>query len=142
MDFFEAQDRARSRTKSLVLLFILAVAGTIAAGYVSTVLILHQAGGVERHGNSYYYSSDRAPLVWWNSQVFLWVAAGTIGVVGFASLYKWAQMRGGGAAVAEMVGGRPVDPKTTDLRERQLLNVVEEMAIASGIPVPAVYILE
>jgi Zn-dependent protease with chaperone function len=41
-----------------------------------------------------------------------------------------------------MVGGRPVDPKTTDLRERQLLNVVEEMAIASGIPVPAVYTLE
>src|SRR6187397_2146434 len=41
-----------------------------------------------------------------------------------------------------MVGGRPVDPKTTDLRERQLLNVVEEMAIASGIPVPAVYVLE
>ena len=43
MDFFEAQDRARSRTKSLVLLFALAVAGTIAAGYVSTLLILNQA---------------------------------------------------------------------------------------------------
>ena len=143
MDFFEAQDRARSRTKSLVLLFTLAVAGTIAAGYVSTLLILDQTRGVERRGNSYHYSPDHAaPFSWWDPQVFLWVAAGTIGVVAFASLYKWSQMRAGGAAVAEMVGGRPVDANTTDLRERQLLNVVEEMAIASGIPVPAVYVLD
>lgn len=143
MDFFEAQDRARRRTKRLVLLFGLAVAGTIAAGYVSTLLILNQTSGVERRGRSYYYSTAHAaPLQWWNPQVFFWVAAGTLGVVGLASLYKWSQMRGGGAAVAEMVGGRPLDPHTTDLRERQLLNVVEEMAIASGIPVPAVYILE
>src|SRR5882757_11028330 len=51
-------------------------------------------------------------------------------------------MRRGGSAIAEMVGGRAVDLKTTDLRERRLLNVVEEMAIASGIPLPAVYVLE
>ena len=51
-------------------------------------------------------------------------------------------MRGGGSAVAEMVGGRAVDLKTTNLRERKLLNVVEEMSIASGIPMPAVYVLE
>jgi Zn-dependent protease with chaperone function len=143
MDFFEAQDRARRRSKRLVLLFGLAVAGTIAAGYFSTLLILNQTSGMERRGRSYSYSAERAtPLTWWNPQVFFWVTASTIGVVGLASLFKWSQMRAGGAAVAEMVGGRPVDPKTTDLRERQLLNVVEEMAIASGIPVPAVYILE
>jgi len=143
MDFFEAQDRARRRSKRLVLLFGLAVAGTIAAGYVGALLILNQTSGVERRGRHYYYSSaSAAPFAWWNPQVFCWVALGTVGVVGCASLYKWSQMREGGAAVAEMVGGRPVDPKTTDLRERQLLNVVEEMSIASGIPVPAVYILE
>src|SRR6478752_2727573 len=143
MDFFEAQDRARRRTKRLVLLFGLAVAGTIAAGYFSALLIMNQAGGLEKHGRNYSYSSARSgPIAWWNPQVFFWVAASTVGVVGLASLFKWGQMRGGGAAVAEMVGGRAVDLKTTDLRERQLLNVVEEMAIASGIPVPAVYILE
>ena len=70
------------------------------------------------------------------------VSAATLAVIGLASLYKWTQFRGGGAAVAESVGGRRVDPHTTDPREHQLLNVVEEMAIASGLPVPAVYILD
>ncbi|HRG56418.1 MAG TPA: M48 family metalloprotease, partial [Lacunisphaera sp.] len=63
-------------------------------------------------------------------------------MVGLASLFKWSQMRAGGSAIAEMVGGRPVDLQTTDLRERKLLNVIEEMSIASGIPMPAVYVLE
>ena len=143
MDFFEAQDRARRRTKWLVFLFVLAVGGTIAAGYASTLLLINQSGRVERRGRSYTYSAQSStPIAWWNPVVLGWVAGGTLVVVSLASLYKWAQMRGGGAAVAEMVGGRPVDPKTTDLRERQLLNVVEEMSIASGIPVPAVYVLD
>src|SRR6478609_6286035 len=97
MDFFEAQDRARRSTKRLVLLFGLAVAGTIAAGYFSALLIMNQAGGLEKHGRNYSYSSARSgPIAWWNPQVFFWVAASTIGVVGFASLYKWSQMRGRG----------------------------------------------
>jgi Zn-dependent protease with chaperone function len=67
---------------------------------------------------------------------------GTFAVVGLASLYKWKEFSAGGAAVAESVGGKLVSPQTTDLAERRLLNVVEEMAIASGIPMPAVYVLE
>ena len=143
MDFFEAQDRARRRTNRLVLLFGLAVAGTIAAGYFSTLVIMHQAGGVEHRGRTYYYSAAHSgPIAWWNPRILLWATAGTLGVVGLASLFKWSQMRDGGSAIAEMAGGRAVDLKTTDLRERKLLNVVEEMAIASGIPTPAVYVLE
>ena len=143
MDFFEAQDRARRRTKRLVFLFVLAVLGTIAAGYFSTVLILRTAGHYEKHGRQYYYVDQTSgPATWWDPRIFSLVALGTVAVVGLASLYKWSQMRDGGSAVAELVGGRPVDSKTTDLRERQLLNVVEEMAIASGIPVPAVYVLD
>ena len=65
-----------------------------------------------------------------------------IAVVGLASLYKWHEFSAGGSAVAESVGGRRIDPHTTELRERKLLNVVEEMAIASGIPMPTVYVLE
>jgi Zn-dependent protease with chaperone function len=63
-------------------------------------------------------------------------------VVGLASLYKWSQYSSGGSAVAEGVGARRIDPRTADLSERRLLNVVEEMAIAAGIPVPAVFLLE
>lgn len=138
MDFFEAQARAKRRTNRLVVLFVLAVLGTIGASYVAAVLIVGQTGA---HEHSYYYS-DEAPLLFWDPTIFTAVAAATVAVVGLASLYKWSQMRHGGSAVAELVGGRRVDPHTTNLHERRLLNVVEEMAIASGTPVPAVYVLD
>jgi len=144
MDFFDAQDRARTRSKRLVFLFSLAVLGTIAASYTAAWFI---AGGLEgrdyaydQSGHLIHHPSDARPV--FDPGLFLAVAGGTLAIVGFASLYKWSQMRHGGAAVAEMVGGRRVDPTTRDLHERRLLNVVEEMAIASGIPMPAVFILD
>src|SRR5690606_1771698 len=70
------------------------------------------------------------------------VAALVIGVVVAGSLFKHFQLRSGGKAVAESLNGRLIDPGTTDLEEREMLNVVEEMAIASGIPVPPVYVME
>ncbi|HYC70766.1 MAG TPA: M48 family metallopeptidase, partial [Opitutaceae bacterium] len=88
------------------------------------------------------WPDSRARTWWWDPRVFGAVALGTTAVVGFASLFKWSQMRRGGAAVAEMLGGRPVEPQSSDLREKRLLNVVEEMAIASGVPMPAVYVLD
>ncbi len=149
MDFFEAQDRARSRSKRLVVLFILAVLGTILASYAAALAILNAAGRSEQLQRDYwrYQETARWPdgqfhHPWWDPQLFLGIAGATVAIVGFASLFKWSQMRQGGSAVAEMLGGRRVDPKTTDLRERRLMNVVEEMAIASGIPMPAVFILE
>jgi len=149
MDFFEAQDRARQRTKWLVLLFVLAVAGTILGGYAAALVAIQSSGHSRQVQDSYrqYQRSARWPdgrfqHPWWDPQIFAWVTLGTLGVVGAASLYKWSQMRDGGSAIAELVGGRAVDLKTTNLRERKLLNVVEEMSIASGIPMPAVYVLE
>ena len=59
-----------------------------------------------------------------------------------ASLYKISEFAAGGETVALMLGGRAVNPQTTDPAERRLLNVVEEMALASGIPVPLVYVLD
>ncbi|MBA4136998.1 MAG: hypothetical protein C0518_06750 [Opitutus sp.] len=137
MDFFEAQDRAKRRTNRLVVLFVFAVLGTIAASYLAACLILSFTPD-----NELRFSNEAPPTFVWDPQLFGILAAAVVTVVGLASLYKWSQMRHGGSAVAELVGGRRVDLRTTDLRERRLLNVVEEMAIASGVPVPAVYVLE
>lgn len=149
MDFFEAQARARQRTSRLILLFILAVLGTIAAGYLAAILMLRQisprAGQFEAGfwslQTSGQWSDAPARTTWWDPGILVTVAFGTAAVVGLASLYKWRQFGSGGSAVAESVGARQVDPATTDPAERRLLNVVEEMAIASGMPVPTVYLL-
>ncbi len=126
MDFFEAQARARKRTGRLVVLFALAVIGTIFAGYTVAMLIFRsQIGGGA-----------------WQPGIFAAVAAGTLLVVSIGAGVKWAEYRGGGAAVAEGLGATRVDPGSADLARRRLLNVVEEMSLASGVPVPTVYILE
>ncbi len=70
------------------------------------------------------------------------VALGTSALIAGGSLYKIAALAGGGHTVAELLGGRLLDPGSASPDERRLLNVVEEMAIASGVPVPPVYLLE
>lgn len=144
MDFFEAQALARKRTTRLIVLFTLAVLGTVVASYaaawfIATQIRLQGAGpgdGFTPHANA------MGPLPLWDPWLFAGVALGTFAIVGIASLVKWAQFSSGGSAVAESVGARHIDSNTTDLAERRLLNVVEEMAIASGVPVPAVYVLD
>jgi Zn-dependent protease with chaperone function len=145
MDFFEAQEHARRRTHRLVVLFVFAVLGTIAASYLVAVVLLHQSQhsrGQGRGRSIELYQDNAMPQGWWDPAIFAGVTLGTLGIVGLASLYKWATMRQGGAAIAESVGARRVAPNTTNFHERQLLNVVEEMAIASGVPVPAAYVLD
>src|SRR6185295_13945322 len=71
----------------------------------------------------------------------LFSGVATLGLIAGGSLFKIAQLARGGTVVAERLGGRRVYPNTTDPTERRLLNVVEEMALASGVPVPAVYML-
>jgi Zn-dependent protease with chaperone function/uncharacterized tellurite resistance protein B-like protein len=147
MDFFEAQERARKRTHRLVVLFVFAVLGTILAGYAAAWFVIGGVGSYQgytrdRYGRRIYREETSAPRPLLDPKLLLLVTGGTVAVVGLASLYKWSQLRDGGGAIAELAGGRPVDLKTTDLRERKLLNVVEEMSIASGIPMPAVYVLE
>ncbi len=67
------------------------------------------------------------PLDYW-----LLISAGVIGVVGTASLSKYLTLRGGGQAIAEALGGGLVSRTDPDPSKQRLLNVVEEMAIASG----------
>jgi Zn-dependent protease with chaperone function len=77
----------------------------------------------------------------WNPQLLAWTFLGTGLVITVGSLWKIAELAGGGRVVAESLGGRLVNPATTQPDERRLLNVVAEMALASGIPAPIVYVL-
>ena len=130
MNFFEAQERARKRTGRLVLLFCVAVLGTILACYGAAVVLF--GGAMEQEGVTGF----------WQPGLFAGTSATILGIVGLATLYKWSELRGGGPTVAEMMGGRKVAAGRASTAERRLLNVVEEMAIASGVPVPGVYILD
>jgi Zn-dependent protease with chaperone function len=139
MDFFERQDIARRHTKLLVVYFAVAVVLIILAVYLVSLAAFSLAQA-QHHG----YNDNRGqPLLsWWNPQVFLAAAAGTLAVIFIGSTYKMRELAGGGVVVAATLGGRLVNPNTTDPDERKLLNVVEEMAIASGVPVPQVFVLD
>ncbi len=135
MDFFAQQDKTRRKTKLLVFYFILAVAAIVAACYFVGVVILNTAQS--RH----HYYGDQPQLILWDARLFFGVTVGVLAVIFIGSAYKTNELAGGGGSVATLMGGRLVRPNTTDLDERKLLNVVEEMAIASGVPVPQVYVL-
>ncbi len=124
MDFFDRQDRARRRTRVLVFWFAVAVALTVLAVYAVFALIFLSEGGR-----------------FWDPNLFAGVTLGTLFVVFLGSAAKLLELSRGGAAVATMLGGLPVRPDTTDPHERRLLNVVEEMSLASGVPVPQVFVL-
>ncbi len=138
MNFFEHQEQARRHTTQLVVWFILAVIGIIAALYV--IFSILYAG---MYGPEASFSANLAGGVdWWNPGLLAVTALGAAAIVGFGSLSKSLSLRGGGSVVAEGMGGRLIDQDTNDAEERKVLNVVEEMAIASGTPVPSVYLLE
>ena len=73
---------------------------------------------------------------------FAIVSGGVCLLIFCGSLYKTMSLSGGGSTIAEMLGGQQVPQATRDPHQRQLLNVVEEMAIAAGMPIPRVYLLE
>jgi Zn-dependent protease with chaperone function len=133
MNFFEHQEAARRRTSLLVGYYALAVLAIIVALYTVVVMLFQEASSAA--------GPEAAPALW-NPVLFGWVALGVGGMILIGTLYKIATLRGGGEAVAVMLGGRPVQPNTTDVRERRLLNVVEEMAVASGTPIPRVFLLD
>jgi Zn-dependent protease with chaperone function len=141
MDFFAQQEKSRKKTKWLVIYFILAVAAMIAAIYIAAVVIF---SGVQlhQHRGNYYHDESAPQISLWDPQIFLGVALGTIAVILIGSSYKTMALAAGGSAVSEMMGARLVSANSTDPDERKLLNVVEEMAIASGVPVPQVYVMD
>jgi Zn-dependent protease with chaperone function len=139
MDFFEQQARAHRKTKWLVIYFTLAVAAMIAAIYIAAMLIF---SGVQANQHRNYFESEQPQFFIWNSRIFFGVAIATLAIVGIGSIYKTSSLVGGGSAVSESMGGRLIASSTTDPDERKLLNVVEEMSIASGVPMPQVYVMD
>ena len=136
MDFFAQQDKTRRKTKLLVFYFALAVAALIVAVYFASLIIFT---GAQAH---YHRYGEEPPFALWNPQLFLGVAGGVLAVILIGSGYKTMALAQGGSVVSEMMGARLINPNTNDPDERRLRNVVEEMAIASGVPVPQVYVMD
>jgi Zn-dependent protease with chaperone function len=136
MDYFHSQDVARRKTGLLVFYFALAVILIILSVYLAIQGVL-SASETVREGQTVEGLSGL-----WNPELFAWVALGTSSLIAGGSLYKIAALSGGGHTVAELLGGRLLHPDSANPEERRLLNIVEEMAIASGLPVPPVYLLE
>jgi Zn-dependent protease with chaperone function len=135
MDFFEHQDRARKNTLLLVCYFVIAVVCIIVSVYFVPLLLIYLIELLDQ------------PLTGptleelWDFTIFMYVTLGTFGVVVIGSIYKIVVLAKGGSVVAKTLGGRLILPDTTDPDERKLRNVIEEMSIASGVPVPKIYLL-
>jgi Zn-dependent protease with chaperone function len=131
MNFFEQQHHARRQSKMLVLLFMLAViAIVLAVNFVAAVLWILMQGqpwsGVHDYPRGFFLTNTVVTVIL--------ICGGT--------LIETFNLRDGGESVARMAGGRLVALNTTDIQERRLINVVEEMALASGIACPKVYLLD
>ena len=118
MNFFEHQAAARRTSTRLIILFALAVIGMVLAVDFAA-WVAFGGGGAEPGGAG---------------ALLAFTTFATLAIIGLGSLYRIASLRGGGEAVALQFGGVPVPEDTTDFNLRRLRNVVEEIAIASGVP--------
>lgn len=138
MNFFEHQDHARRQTKKLVILFGLAVLAIIVT--VNGVLALLWLSSSSHTLNGSGAGLERLRSL--PPGFFFWCSLLILFIIGAGTLFEMAKLKEGGDSVAQMVGGRLVLPSSSDLHERRLLNIVEEMALAAGIACPRVYILD
>jgi Zn-dependent protease with chaperone function len=123
MDFFAEQARVRESTRVLVMLFVAAV---LAIVFAVDMLVAVVVGP--------WVKIPHASLLAISTLAVLGLIAG-------CAAYRISSLSAGGKAVAEDVGGEPVPPDTQDPALRQLRNVIEEVAIASGTPVPDIYLM-
>lgn len=136
MDFFEHQVAARRKTKLLVFYFLCAVILIVTALNLALWGLFNLSGGFSNNAQSISLAQ------WFKESWFFYITIGSIALILLGSLYRWLSLADGGKAVARMVNAREVLPDTNDLLERRLLNVVEEMSIASGTSVPTVYVMD
>lgn len=129
VNFFEQQQQAKRNTTLLVVLFMIAVSLIIALITAAAAMVM---GYLNSDANGVYHV-QAGPLTL--------VALAVAGGIGLVMLFKWMQLKPGGHVVAESLGGVRIAPDSQDPLERRILNVVEEMAIAANMPVPAVYLL-
>jgi len=129
MNFFEHQENARRQTGRLLFYFLAAVVLIVLA--VNLALYVPVAWmGLDPFATPLWHAWTRQAVI------------GALILIGGGSLLEYLKLRGGGRAVANMVGARQIDFATTNPEERQLVNVVEEMAIASGVRAPMVYVMD
>ena len=137
MDFFARQAETRRLSRWMVLLFILAIAAiVIAINFVVVVTVAILA--VEDGG---LLATQDLSLAHYPTVVLV-TSIVVIGTIGISSLVRTASLSGGGGTVAQQLGGTRITSDTTDPLRKRLVNVVEEISIASGVPVPQVYVLE
>ena len=128
--FFQRQAHARRNTGLLVFLFLTAVVLiTLAVCVVGYLVTRSETSSLAFHH-------------WLLSSHGLITASAVVALIGIGSLVRWVDLAGGGERVARMVGARAIDPDTRDPDERKLRNIVEEMAIASGVTVPELYVMD
>lgn len=135
MNFFEYQEAARRTTRRLILYYALAVILIVLTLCGVATLLLH-------YGEA---QSPGEPLNWlafYDPTLFGFVTIFTTILILSGTAYKIVALSAGGEAVARMLDGRPIAPNTSQFEEKRLLNVVEEMAIASGTPIPRVFVLD
>lgn len=158
MDFFEQEARARKQTRLLLWLFGLAVLAVVLLAYLvfaSLARVFDNSIISEHRWNPIFLLSSAIfvygsalldPLDFlkstWNPQFFCLSTIGTLILIAAGCYYKIRLLAGGGSAVAELLGGRKIDDNPSDPKEKQLRDVVEEMAIASGMSVPEIYVLD
>jgi len=135
MNFFEAQDSARRSTTLLILLFVLAIVLLLV---LSNFLIFELLYFLEY--GALTFSLPQLKLVF-DPDLSIVLSAGILIFVVLGSLYKLVQLSSGGSVIAQHLGGVIIPRSSSDPLHKKILNVVEEMAIASGTPVPQVYIL-
>ena len=135
MNFFAQQERSRTHTRRMLILFVVAVVCIVAAVDI-VVLIAFGVFGSKGHAHTLEAARGVPP------QALFWSSLAVLAVVAGATLYKISTLRTGGAAVARQFGATPIAADTNNFAYRRLRNVVEEIAIASGVPVPEIYVLE
>jgi Zn-dependent protease with chaperone function len=139
VDFFARQERSRRTSRALVVAFLLAFV-TVALATTAAVAV-----GLRAYTERNALFIGTGSMTEWlggHGGLVATVALGTLGLMILASLYRAATLAGGGGSVARMLGGTQVTGDGTDPLQRRLINVVEEMALASGLPVPEIYVLE
>ncbi|HON08445.1 MAG TPA: M48 family metallopeptidase, partial [Verrucomicrobiota bacterium] len=126
MNFFQQQEKSRRKTKFLIIYFLCGVIGTIFTIYIAVMFLLF---------NSKFQKN------FWDSDVFIGVSTVTFLIIAVGSIAKLVELSHGGGAVARTLGGVQVPPNPTEFDLKRLINVVNEMSIASGVPVPEIYLL-
>jgi len=129
MNFFRAQDEARGRTTKLVVLLVLAILMLTGSLYAIAVYAKGQL-------------MERGSLEWFQPKLFLATSGTALVVILGTSWWRISELAKGGAFVAQSLGARPVSPHTKDLAERRYLNIVEEMSLAAGLPMPACFVVD